>query len=138
MKKRVFAWIVLMVCGVLTMQAQGVSRLDVELRSDWQYEALKGVSQPSVSGFDGKFFNLRMDGSIAENLSYSIRYRANKVQSSPFAATDWQRSPTRPIGGTSRQANRWWQLVVTSMIVRLLISIMPRSIGIRLLAISSV
>lgn len=61
-----------------------LNRLDVEVRGDWQYE-----NQAGNSGFEGKFLNLRMDGSIAQNLSYSIRYRAHKVQTNPFAATDW-------------------------------------------------
>lgn len=89
MKKQFFMSLLVVLCGVFAAQAQGISRLDVEVRSDWQFEALEGVKQPEASGFDGKFFNLRLDGSLAENLTYSIRYRANKVQSSPFAATDW-------------------------------------------------
>ena len=81
--------LVLVLCGALAVQAQSISRLDVEARGDWQYEALEGANELATSGFEGKFLNLRMDGSLAENLSYSIRYRAHKVQSSPFAATDW-------------------------------------------------
>ncbi len=73
----------------LTLSAQTINRLDVELRGDWQYENLDGNSILGNSGFDGKFFNFRMDGSLLENLSYSIRYRAQKVQADPFAATDW-------------------------------------------------
>ena len=66
-----------------------LSRLDVEVRGDWQYENLDGNNLAGQSGFEGKFLNFRMDGSLSENLSYSIRYRAHKVQSNPFAATDW-------------------------------------------------
>ena len=66
-----------------------LSRLDVEVRGDWQYENLDGNNLADQSGFEGKFLNLRMDGSLSENLSYSIRYRAHRVQSNPFAATDW-------------------------------------------------
>lgn len=66
-----------------------LSRLDVEVRGDWQYENLDGNNLAGHSGFEGKFLNFRMDGSLSENLSYSIRYRAHKVQSNPFAATDW-------------------------------------------------
>ncbi len=87
--RRVIVSLALVLCGTLVMQAQNISRLDVEMRGDWQYEALEGVNQPAASGFEGKFLNIRMDGSLAKNLSYSIRYRAHKVQSSPFAATDW-------------------------------------------------
>lgn len=73
---------------VSTLSAQ-LSRLDVEVRGDWQYENLEGNSLAANSGFEGKFLNFRMDGSLAEHLSYSIRYRAHKVQANPFAATDW-------------------------------------------------
>lgn len=66
-----------------------ITRLDVEVRGDWQQETLDGSTLVGNSGFAGKFLNLRLDGSLSENLTYSIRYRANKVQSSPFAATDW-------------------------------------------------
>lgn len=89
MKKKLMACFAALLCGLFAAQAQDISRLDVDFRGDWQYEALGGESQPAASGFDGKYFNLRMDGSLAENLTYSIRYRVNKVQSSPFAATDW-------------------------------------------------
>lgn len=73
---------------VSTLSAQ-LSRLDVEVRGDWQYENLKGETLPATSGFEGKFLNFRMDGSLLEGLTYSIRYRVHKVQSDPFAATDW-------------------------------------------------
>lgn len=91
MKKKAFLMsLALLLAGSASMvQAQSINRLDVEVRGDWGYEALEGVNQPAASGFEGKFFNFRMDGSLAENLSYSIRYRVNKVQSNPFAATDW-------------------------------------------------
>lgn len=71
-----------------TLSAQ-ISRLDVEMRGDWQYDAIQNETNLGTSGFEGKFLNLRMDGSLAENLTYSIRYRAHKVQTNPFAATDW-------------------------------------------------
>lgn len=71
-----------------TLSAQ-LSRLDVEVRGDWQYENIEGSSLAANSGFEGKFLNFRMDGSLAEHLSYSIRYRVHKVQTNPFAATDW-------------------------------------------------
>lgn len=89
MKKRLFVCLVAMVCGAFGVQAQSLSRLDVEMRGDWQYEALEWESQPAASGFEGKFLNFRMDGSLMENLTYSIRYRVHKVQNDPFGATDW-------------------------------------------------
>ena len=57
---------------VSTLSAQ-LSRLDVEVRGDWQYENLKGETLPATSGFEGKFLNFRMDGSLLEGLTYSIR-----------------------------------------------------------------
>lgn len=78
----------LVALATTTLPAQ-ISRLDVEMRGDWQYENLEGENLPDASGFEGKFLNLRMDGALAEGLTYSIRYRAHKVQTNPFAATDW-------------------------------------------------
>lgn len=89
MKKHLFMSLLVALCGVFAVQAQDISRLDVEVRGDWQYEALEWESQPAASGFEGKFLNFRMDGSLLDNLSYSIRYRVHKVQSAPFGATDW-------------------------------------------------
>lgn len=80
--------LVAMILFATSLSAQ-INRLDVEVRGDWQYENHAGNGLAGNSGFEGKFLNLRMDGSLATNLSYSIRYRAHKVQSSPFAATDW-------------------------------------------------
>lgn len=66
-----------------------INRMDVEFRGDWQHESIESESLAAQSGFEGKYFNFRMDGNLAANLSYSIRYRINKVQRDPFAATDW-------------------------------------------------
>lgn len=88
-KRKVFLSLAVVLLGALTMHAQSVSRLDVEVRGDWQYENLDGDNLVGNSGFEGKFLNFRMDGSLMEGLSYSIRYRVHKVQSDPFGATDW-------------------------------------------------
>lgn len=89
--KRIFLFVFVLLGAVTTISAQsGISRLDLEVRGDWQYDSFDGEPfRVNNSSFQGKFANFRMDGTLAENLTYSIRYRINKVQSSAFAATDW-------------------------------------------------
>lgn len=72
--------------------AQSVDRLGIEFRGDWQYDStLSFMSQKrsASSNFAGKYANFRIDGTIADGWSYSFRYRMNKIQTEPFAATDW-------------------------------------------------
>lgn len=77
--------------AISSLQAQHkINRLNLEMRGDWQFDS--GSGEPgriNNSGFEGKFMNFRMDGSLTENLTYSFRYRINKVQANPWAATDW-------------------------------------------------
>ena len=77
------------VCGAF---AQRIDRLGIEFRGDWQYDSdvsFHTKKRGSASGFAGKFANFRIDGTIADGWSYSFRYRMNKIQANPFAATDW-------------------------------------------------
>lgn len=88
-KTSLFLLVLLLVTGSLQAQ-HTINRLNLEVRADWQFDSMRGEpSRMNHSGFEGKFANFRMDGSLTENLTYSFRYRINKVQSSPFAATDW-------------------------------------------------
>ncbi len=88
--KRFFLTLVLALI-TLAASAQSIDRLGIEFRGDWQFDS--ALSQPSSrlnqSSFQGKFANFRIDGTLGEGWSYSFRYRMNKVQSNPFAATDW-------------------------------------------------
>ena len=90
--------IVAMLLGVNTLQAQDDSRdindifkLAVEARFDYLDQALAGEPLPDASGFEVRYFNLRMDGTIGDKFSYSWRQRFNRVNSlSSFAHnTDW-------------------------------------------------
>lgn len=84
--------ILTLVLGLLvSLSAYGqISRLGLEVRGDWQYDSVESLpSRSGHSSFEGKFANFRMDGALADNLTYSFRYRINKVQSNPFASTDW-------------------------------------------------
>lgn len=79
-------------------KAQGDSRdindifkLGVEVRFDYLAQSLAGEPRPDASGFEARYFNLRMDGQISDKFSYSWRQRFNRVNSlSSFAHnTDW-------------------------------------------------
>lgn len=80
----------LLALATMAASAQGIDRLGIEVRGDWQFDS--AVAEPhrmNNSAFQGKFANFRIDGTIADGWSYSFRYRMNKVQANPFAATDW-------------------------------------------------
>ncbi len=70
---------------------ESVATLRVETRLDYQRDWLDGTTVGSNTGFLGKYINVRLDGNITDNLSYSWRQRLNKQHSdrSFFDATDW-------------------------------------------------
>lgn len=65
--------------------------LRLETRLDYQRHWLDGTTVKENTGFEGKFINIRADGNITDNLSYSWRQRLNKEHSDRtfFDATDW-------------------------------------------------
>lgn len=65
--------------------------LKVEARLDWQGDWDDFHVDNSKTGFAGKYLNIRLDGNITDNLSYSWRQRLNKPHkdASFFDATDW-------------------------------------------------
>lgn len=77
----------------ITVYAQNseLLRLRIEARLDYTQEYIKDVKVNDNSGFKGKYLNIRMDGNLAEGLSYSYRQRLNKpnVNATFFDATDW-------------------------------------------------
>lgn len=74
-----------------TADAQSIATLRVEARLDYQRDWLDGNTVSSNSGFEGKFINIRLDGNITDNLSYSWRHRFNRhvKDGNFFDATDW-------------------------------------------------
>lgn len=74
-----------------TADSQSIATLRVEARLDYQRDWLDGTTIDSNSGFEGKFINLRLDGNITDNLSYSWRHRFNRntKDANFFDATDW-------------------------------------------------
>ena len=72
-------------------QEASLLRLDVEARVDYMQEYISGDKINDASGFKGRYLNIRMDGNITENVSYSYRQRLNKPNKDAtfFDATDW-------------------------------------------------
>lgn len=74
-----------------TAEKQSIATLRLEARLDYQRDWLDGTTINSNSGFEGKFLNIRLDGNITDNLSYSWRHRFNRSvkDGNFFDATDW-------------------------------------------------
>ena len=72
-------------------QEASLLKLDVEARVDYMQEYQAGGKIDHASGFKGKYLNIRMDGQLTENVSYSYRQRLNKPNKDAtfFDATDW-------------------------------------------------
>lgn len=77
--------------ALCAQEQQGLLNLRVEARGDYQHEYIRGATLDDASGFKGKFLNVRIDGNISKEFSYSYRQRLNKNDSgdSFFDATDW-------------------------------------------------
>lgn len=66
-----------------------LSRLEVETRFGWNMNRYGGTNQEGT-GFRGEYVNLKLDGKIHNNLTYSWRQRLNKNSDQTFwDATDW-------------------------------------------------
>ena len=90
MKKVLLFLSLLISCGV-SAQTHKLNTLRLEARGDYQRFYNDGTSVKEETGFKGKFLNVRLDGQIGENLTYSYRQRLNKPHddASFFDATDW-------------------------------------------------
>lgn len=77
--------------GYADENAQQLLDINGYLRFDYQHFSTDGKSNDAASGFRGKYFLLRVDGNICENLDYSWRQRINKssFDASFWDATDW-------------------------------------------------
>lgn len=91
MKKGIFIGLAALLCVNIFAQEQQLLNLRLEARGDYQREYVEGSTIDGNTGFKGKFLNLRVDGAINEEFSYSYRQRFNKANddSSFFDATDW-------------------------------------------------
>ncbi len=72
-------------------QSNELLNLRIEARGDYQHENVDGDKVNDNCGFKGRFLNIRMDGNISEEFSYSYRQRLNKPNKDAtfFDATDW-------------------------------------------------
>ena len=90
---RYFLFSVLLALAATTVSAQDseLLTLRIEARLDYMQEYRSAEKINDNSGFKGRYLNIRMDGNLAEGLSYSYRQRLNKpnVNASFFDATDW-------------------------------------------------
>ena len=91
MKKAIFLLFTMLLGITLQAQEQGLLKLRVDARGDYQHEYIQGATCDEASGFKGKFLNLCVDGNISKEFSYSYHQRLNKNSSddSFFDATDW-------------------------------------------------
>ena len=84
---------VMMLCALSVSAQEGriVDRFTIEGRGDYVRDYVDGNTRQDMSGFKGKFFNLLLDGTITDRLTYSIRHRFNRLPEGEnfFKATDW-------------------------------------------------
>lgn len=91
MKIRIISLLFALLPIAVYAQDSELLRLRIEARLDYMLEYVEGNKINNNSGFKGKYLNIRMDGNLAEGLSYSYRQRLNKpnVNATFFDATDW-------------------------------------------------
>lgn len=91
MKHLLSAALIFLISLPLAAQESSLARLDVEARIDYMQEHISDTKINDASGFKGKYLNIRLDGNITDNVSYSYRQRLNKPNkdASFFDATDW-------------------------------------------------
>jgi hypothetical protein len=91
MKKHFLSVLLALMTFSVYAQNNELLTLRIEARLDYMQEYVDGNKINNNSGFKGKYLNIRMDGNLAEGLSYSYRQRLNKpnVNATFFDATDW-------------------------------------------------
>ena len=91
MKHLLFTALAVLVSFAAQGQNSSLLRLDLEARADYMQEFRDETKIDGASGFKGRYLNIRMDGNITDNLSFSYRQRLNKPNkdASFFDATDW-------------------------------------------------
>ena len=91
MKKILFMAAALFASATMGAQENALATLRIEARLDYSQEYIRDTKINGNSGFTGKYLNIRMDGTIADGLTYSYRQRLNKPNktASFFDATDW-------------------------------------------------
>ncbi|MBR1889773.1 MAG: porin [Alloprevotella sp.] len=80
-------------------QSFRLNDLQLQVRGDYQREYLGSEPQRDNSGFKGQFLNFLISADLPKDLSFSFRYRLNKMNKASdfFDATDWIHLDYRPI-----------------------------------------
>lgn len=91
MKKFLISVCATLFCMVIGAQEQNLLNLKIEARGDYQREYVEDEAIDGNCGFKGQFLNLRVDGNISKEFSYSYRQRLNKKNGDAnfFDSTDW-------------------------------------------------
>lgn len=91
MKKHFLSVLLALMTFSVYAQNNELLTLRIEARLDYMQEYVEGNKINNNSGFKGKYLNIRMDGNLTDNFSYSYRQRLNKpnVNATFFDATDW-------------------------------------------------
>ena len=116
MKHTILTLLLIAVSAIASAQEGELLTLRLETRFDYMQEHVKDAKINDNSGFKGRYLNIRMDGTIAEGVTYSYRQRLNKPQMhhSSMRQTGLP-SHTQEATGASRQASRSSESVVSNM-----------------------
>ena len=107
--------LVVALLGVTTLHAQEEARdvneifkLGVEARFDYLNQALDGEQLYDASGLAVRYINLRLDGSIGKQFTYSWRQRLNKMYSAQAFVDnmDWLHITYRPTANWAISAGK--------------------------------
>lgn len=91
MKHLIVAAVAALTAGSALAQQDNLLNVRAEARLDYQRVWDGSHADDANSGFEGKYLNLQIDGSIVSGLTYSWRQRLNKNHNDRnfFDATDW-------------------------------------------------
>ena len=73
------------------LHSENLVKVSSDVRIDYQHEWTDGRTVDANSGFEGKYFMLKVEGTITDGLTYVWRQRLNKYSKDAafFDATDW-------------------------------------------------
>jgi len=91
MKSKVLLFIIILFLFMgQVVGAQEITKASLELRCDYQYNSIDGTTVNDNTGFKGTFFNVILQGKVADKWGFDIRHRMNKasIDKNFFDATD--------------------------------------------------
>lgn len=89
--RKLFVLTILMFSSFALNAREWITQARLEARVDYMHEDINGNTIDSNSGFKGRYLLFRLNGNLADGLSYSFRQRINKPTTNQalFDATDW-------------------------------------------------